>query len=105
MPKLRPAPPPRGIERPKAPPASPSPSRERTRGHRHTSSVVLPVPLPAYLTHVEAAVYLRLSPRSLDNLVERGHLHPVRSGARKRLYAVATLDKYLRHSLGGRLRA
>ena len=63
------------------------------------------MPLPTYLKHAEAAAYIRISPRTLDKLVSRGHIHPIRVGARKRLYAVAALDKYLRLSLGGRIRS
>ena len=48
------------------------------------------------LAHGEAAEYLRISPRTLDSLVQRGEIHPARAGRRKRLYAVETLDAYLR---------
>ena len=49
-----------------------------------------------YLTHREAAAYLRLSPRTLDTLVGLGEVHPARAGRRKRLYAPDALDAYLR---------
>jgi excisionase family DNA binding protein len=50
------------------------------------------------LTHREAAAYLRVSPRTLDTLVANGEITPARPSPRKRLYAIGTLNAYLRAS-------
>ena len=49
---------------------------------------------PALLTRAEAAKFLALSPRSIDELTRRGELHPIRiPGLRRVAFAVEDLRR------------
>ena len=53
-----------------------------------------------YLTKAETAVYLRLSPRSVDTLVAQGKLRAFRPG-KKVLFPRSDLDSYVQsHRVG-----
>jgi excisionase family DNA binding protein len=49
-----------------------------------------------YYTKIEAAQYLRRSPRTIDSLLARGELKAYRPGARKLLFAREELDAYVK---------
>ena len=52
---------------------------------------------PALLTRAEAAKFLALSPRSLDELSRRGDLHPIRiPGLRRVAFSVEDLRQLVR---------